>query len=158
MADVSNVKEESMSGRAVVERYAEALAKNDSELIRQLLHPDYVGRYPQSGEVIRGPANLVAIGEHYPGAAGGNLGTDVREVRGQDDQFITPPIPAWHVIHLAGSGDEFTLTGTIRYPNGEIWHSVILITLRNAKVWRETDYFAPPFEMPEWRAPYVERE
>ena len=147
-----------MSGRAVVERYAEALAKNDTELIQQLLHPDYVGRYPQSGEVIRGPANLIGIAEHYPGAGGGNLSTDVREVRGDDDKFIAPPIPIWNVIHVSGSGDEFSMTGTTRYPNGEIWHSVVFITMRDGKIWRQTDYFAPPFEIPEWRTPYVERE
>ena len=35
-----------MSGRAIVERYAEGLAANDSAVIGECLHPDYVGRYP----------------------------------------------------------------------------------------------------------------
>ena len=147
-----------MSGRTVAERYAEALAKNDSALTRQLIHPDYVGRYPQSGEVIRGIDNRVAIGENYPAGQGDTLGASLRELRGTDDQFIAPPMPSWQLIHLSGSNDEFTLLGTVHYPNGEAWDIVALITVRDGKVWRETDYFAPPFEAPEWRAPFVERE
>jgi hypothetical protein len=29
-------------------------------------------------------------------------------------------------------------------------------TLRAGKIWREVDYFAPQFDPPAWRAPYVE--
>jgi ketosteroid isomerase-like protein len=145
-----------MSGRAVVERYAEAVAANDSAVTRECLHPDYVGRYPQSGEVIRGVENRIAIGENYPGQEQAPLSTSVAEIRGRDDQFITTP--SWSIVHLIGSGDEFTLSGTINYPNGETWHGVLLITVRDGKIWRETDYFAPPFEAASWRAPFVEQE
>jgi ketosteroid isomerase-like protein len=145
-----------MSGRAVVQRYAEAVAANDSALTRECLHPDYVGRYPQSGEVIRGVANRIAIGENYPGQEQRRLSTRVAEIRGRDDEFVTTP--SWNILHLVGSGDEFTLSGTINYPNGETWHGVLLITVRDGKIWRETDYFAPPFEAASWRAPFVEHE
>ena len=145
-----------MSGRVIVERYAEGLAANDSAVIRECLHPDYVGRYPQSGEVIRGVANRLAIGENYPGQEQGPLSTSVAKIRGRDDEFVTTP--SWNILHLVGSGDEFTLSGTINYPNGETWHSVVLITVRDGKIWRETDYFGAPFEAPAWREPFVERE
>jgi len=145
-----------MSGRAIVERYAEGLAANDPAVLRECLHPDYVGRYPQSGEVIRGPANLLAISQNFPGQEQGRLSTSVANIRGRDDEFITTP--SWSIVHLTGSGDEFTLTGTINYPNGETWHSVVLITVRDGKIWRETDYFGAPFEAPPWRAPFVEQE
>ena len=144
-----------MSGRAIVERYAEGLEANDSAVIRECLHPDYVGLYPQSGEVIRGVANRIAIGENYPGQEQAPLSTSVAEIRGRDDQFVTTP--SWNILHLVGSGDEFTLSGTINYPNGETWHSVVLITVRDGKIWRETDYFGPPFEAASWRAPFVEQ-
>lgn len=147
-----------MSGRAVVERYTEALSKNDTHAMQELAHPDYICRYPQSGEVIRGPANLAAIGENYPGQESGRLGSSISEIRGRDDEFVAPPIPAWNMVHLTGSGDEFTVTTTVTYPNGETWHGVLLITVRDGKIWREIDYFAAPFEAPEWRAPFVERE
>lgn len=148
-----------MSGRAIVERYAEAVAANDSAVTRECLHPDYVGRYPQSGEVIRGIANRLAIGENFPGQEQRRLSGSIAHIRGRDDEFVTTPSwPAWTIVHLTGSGDEFTLSGTVNYPNGETWHSVMLITVRDGKIWRETDYFAPPFEAAAWRGPFVERE
>lgn len=148
-----------MSGRAVVERYAAAVAANDSAMMRECLAPDYVGRYPQSGELIRGVANRLAIGENFPGQAEAKLGGTIREIRGRDDEFVTTAsFPAWTIVHLTGSNDEFTLTGTVNYPNGETWHAVLLITVRGGKVWRETDYFAPSFEPAVWREPFVERE
>ena len=148
-----------MSGRVIVERYAAAVAANDSAMMRECLAPDYVGRYPQSGELIRGVENRLAIGENFPGQEEGKLSATIGEIRGRDDEFVsTPSWPAWTIVHLTGSGDEFTLTGTLNYPNGETWYGVMLITVRGGKVWRETDYFAPPFEPAAWREPFVERE
>jgi len=148
-----------VSGRAIVERYAAATAANDSALMRECLAPDYVGRYPQSGEVIRGIENRLAIGENFPGQEERKLSSTFGEIRGSDDQFVpTPSWPAWTIVHLTGSNDEFTVTGTVNYPNGETWHGVMLITVRGGKVWRETAYFGPPFEPAAWREPFVERE
>jgi hypothetical protein len=148
-----------VGNRQVVERYTQAIAADDLDAQVALLHADYVGRYPQSGEVIRGPAAFRAITEHYPGRDAEGIHPKVDVVRGMDDQWIKRPSwPAWTVVYLAGSDDEFTFTGTIRYPNGEIWHAVGLITVRDGKIWREVDYFAAPFEVPEWRLPFVEHE
>ncbi len=148
-----------MSGRVIVERYAAALAANDSAMMRECLAPDYVGRYPQSGELIRGVENRLAIGENFPGQEEAKLSGTIREIRGRDDEFVsTASWPAWSIVHLTGSNDEFTLTGTVNYPNGETWHAVLLITVRGGKVWRETDYFAPTFEPAAWRERFVERE
>ena len=148
-----------MSGRVIVERYAAALAANDSAMMRECLAPDYVGRYPQSGELIRGVENRLAIGENFPGQEEAKLSGTISEIRGRDDEFVsTQSWPAWTIVHLTGSNDEFTLTGTVNYPNGETWHAVLLITVRGGKVWRETDYFAPTFEPAAWREPFVERE
>jgi hypothetical protein len=33
-----------------------------------------------------------------------------------------------------------------------------LLIVRDGRIWRETSYFAEPFEAAEWRAQYVERE
>ena len=145
-----------VSNRGTVEQYARALADQDLDAQDAVIHDDYIGRYPQSGEIIRGRANYRAIGERYPGAEGGHLPVTPGSIVGRDDEFITGP--SWNLIHLAGSGDDFTLTGTITYPNGEVWHAVGLLTLRDGKIWREANYFAPPFERPEWRAAITELE
>ncbi len=57
-----------------------------------------------------------------------------------------------------GAGDEFTATGTVTYPDGGTWHFVTLLTVRDGMIWRQTDYFAEPFEVPDWRRPYVDTE
>ena len=59
---------------------------------------------------------------------------------------------------IVGGGDQFTATGQVKYPNGETWHIVSLIELRDGKISKMTDYFGAPFEAPAWRAPYVEVE
>ena len=145
-----------MTNRHVVERYVEALKNYDLDAQVALLHDDYEGRYPQSGEVIRGIANRRSVGEEYPGARETGLRATPTKIIGQDDQFVTGPM--WNMVHLSGSGDEFTIAGTIDYPNGERWHAVALLTLRGGKIWREIDYFAAPFERPAWRAPFTELE
>jgi SnoaL-like domain len=145
-----------MANRQVVEAYARSVAENDTDNLEALLADDYIGRYPQSGELIRGVAARRAIGERYPGQDSAKLSSNVERILGQDDQFV--PGPSWNLIHLTGSGDEFSMVGTVTYPNGETWHAVMLLTLRGGKIWRETDYFAPPFQRPEWRASITELE
>jgi ketosteroid isomerase-like protein len=146
-----------MGNRQIVEQFARGLADNDLDAVDATLHDDYVQRWPQSGEVIRGRANRRAIQENYPGAELG-IGVATTHIVGQDDKFITAPSPMWNMIHVEGSGDELTATGTVTYPGGETWHFVSLFTMKDGKIWRQVDYWAPPFESPEWRAPYVERE
>jgi len=144
-----------MGNRAVVERFTEALAANDFDAQDALLHDDYVGRYPQSGEVIRGRENRRKIMENYPGTQGGITASSYR-ILGSDDEFVTGP--SFNLMHLSGSGDEMSLMGSITYPNGETWQTALFITMREGKIWREVAYFGPPFDPPAWRAPFVEIE
>jgi len=146
-----------MGNRQVVERFAEAISADDFDGQDALIHDDYLLEYPQSGERIRGRANRRAIVEHYPGNPGPpSLG----RIIGGDDQFVDGasfPL-AFSVVHLVGSGDDFQVSGTMRYPDGVVWHFISLTTLRDGKIWRETIYFAPPFDPPAWRSAYVERD
>jgi ketosteroid isomerase-like protein len=129
--------------RKTVEQFLQAMATNDWEAQDRLLADDFVEEYPQSGERIRGKANRRAIIENYP--------------RGEPrDVNASGPAPKLPVI--AGNGDHFTATGQVKYPNGETWHVVSLVEIRDGKIARMTDYFAAPFEAPAWRAPYVEVE
>lgn len=144
-----------LSNREVAERFARALSENDLDTQDALVADDFTMYYPQSGELIRGRANRRATIENYPGAEGG-LKPKLGEVIGSDDRWVTTP--SWTVVHLSGSGDEFVLTGTMEYPNGETWHAVDLLTIRDGKIHREVSYFAPPFEAPAWRSEYVERD
>lgn len=146
-----------MSNLQVVKRYAQALSADDFDAQDSLIHDDYVLEYPQSGERVRGSANRRAIVENYPSRIEAGTTPSVDRIIGMDDEFIPRTSGlGWGVLHVAGSGDEFQMTGTIRYADGQTWHMVGLLTLRNGKIWRETDYFAAPFEPPGWRSQYVE--
>ena len=50
------------------------------------------------------------------------------------------------------------MAGKVRYPDWQTWQFVALLTLRNGRIWRETDYSAAPFDAPAWRSEYVERD
>jgi ketosteroid isomerase-like protein len=147
---------ECVSNLSVVERFAQANAANDFDAMDALIHDDFVLEIPQSGERIRGRANRRAMIENYPGLA--SEAPSISRIIGSDDTFLTTPSwPAYTMVHLSGSGDEFQLTGTLRYPDGKTWHWVAFLTLKEGKVWREIGYFAEPFEPPAWRAPLVEQ-
>jgi len=146
-----------MGNRQVVERFMRAVSEDDFDTQDALIHEDYILDYPQSGERTRGRANRRAQVEHYPGRQEAGMKPSVDRIIGVDDRFIRQPFPAWNLIYLAGSGDDFQATGTVRYPDGKTWHFVTLLTLRAGKIWREVTYFAEPFEAPTWRSQYVER-
>ena len=148
-----------MGNREVVERWTKTMVEDDIDSRVALLHPDYEGRYPQSGEVIRGRDAYRAVTERYPGRESAPITVTVTAIQGATDEFVARPSwPAWTVVHLSGSDDQFTVAGPIHYPNGETWHAVAMLTLKDGKIWRETDYFAAPFDVPEWRRPLVEVE
>ncbi len=45
----------------------------------------------------------------------------------------------------------------IDYGEGQVFSVVLIIELKGGKMWRDTRYYAEPFEAPEWRAQWVER-
>lgn len=140
------------SDREVVERFTDAHIRKDREAGSKLLHPDFELRWPQSGEVIRGPANWRAVFENYPEVD--KTALEPTRTLGSEDRWVMTP--SFTMLRLSGAGDTYTQEGTVTYPNGERWHYVAVIEVRDGAIWRETDYFAPPFEAPSWRAPWVE--
>ncbi len=140
--------------REVFERYVEVLNRQDWGELDNLLHADYVEEYPQSGERIRGIANIKALMSNYPGAeaiAGNVANVDV--VGGEAEWLVTP---AFTVVRVEGSGDVFTGVARSRYPDGSLWHVVALLKMRDGKIWRSTTFFAQAFPAPEWRSQWVE--
>jgi hypothetical protein len=45
----------------------------------------------------------------------------------------------------------------IDYGDGRVFDVVVISELKEGKMWRDTRYYAEPFEAPEWRARWVER-
>ena len=142
-----------MSNRGIVDRYAAAFAGDDFDAAEALLHDDCVLEFPQSGERFSGRANHRFVFERYPGREGSGNRPAISAISGADDRFVPRASwPATTVVHLTGSGDEFTVTGTVTYPDGQLWHFVNLIQVLDGKIWRETAYFGLPFDPPDWRA------
>jgi len=43
------------------------------------------------------------------------------------------------------------------YGGGQVFTVVAIFELRDGKIWRDTRYYAEPFEAPEWRSHLAER-
>ncbi|HVF00274.1 MAG TPA: nuclear transport factor 2 family protein [Rubrobacteraceae bacterium] len=99
----------------------------------ELRHEDYVMKMPQSGERIRGRENMRALQEAYPDPPSIRL----RRVLVRDGLWVAE--------------------GFNGYGGGQVFAIVAIIELRDGKMWRDTRYYAEPFEAPEWRARWVER-
>ena len=139
--------------REVVQRFIDAHVEKDREAGARLLHPEYVLSWPQSGELIRGPANWRAVFENYPDDD--QAAVTSGRILGSEDRWALTP--TFTLLRISGEGDTYTHEGTVRYPNGEVWRYVAILEIRDRKIWRETDYFAPPFEAPPWRSQWVEK-
>jgi hypothetical protein len=96
-------------------------------------HEDYVMEMPQSGERIRGREKMREFQEAYPNP---------------------PSIRLRRVIVKDGL---WVVEGVNDYGGGQIFDIVLIIELKDGKLWRDRRYYAEPFEAPEWRAQWVEQ-
>ena len=101
----------------------------------EMRHEDYVMEMPQSGERIRGRENMRAFQEAFP-------------------DHSTPP--SIHISRVLVRDGLWVKEGVNDY-SGRLVHSTVIYELKDGKIWRDTRYFAEPFEAPEWRAQWVER-
>lgn len=139
--------------RKVVEKAVKAIQERDLYAGAEVMHPDITVTYPQSGEIIQGRDNYLAMLANYPGLPE----TEVKEVRGEGDQVqvVTPAPFALPTVTVIGSGDTFVVEGVSEYPDGAVYHHVSILKLKDGKVVEDTSYFGAPFDPPEWRSPYL---
>jgi hypothetical protein len=99
-------------------------------------HDDYVMEMPQSGERIRGRENMREFQRSF--ADNSNPPTiNLRRVTVRDGLWI--------------------LEGVNDYGEGQVFTFVALFELKDGKIWRDTRYYAEPFDAPQWRADLVEQ-
>jgi hypothetical protein len=96
-------------------------------------HEDYAMEMPQSGERIRGREKMREFQEAYP----------------------TPPTIQLRRVVVRDS--LWVIEGVNDYGGGQIFSVVLIIELKDGKIWRDTRYYAEPFEAPEWRAQFAEQ-
>jgi hypothetical protein len=111
-----------------------AMEARDWDAAREYLHEDYVQEWPQSGERIVGRDNAIAINQNFPGG-----------------------LPTMGFRRTLAGGDLAVLEIDLTYADGSRYLGVSVIEFRGGKVVKETDYFAQPFQAPQWRAQWVER-
>jgi ketosteroid isomerase-like protein len=119
--------------REALNNHWQASAAGDLDAEHDIYADDVICDYPQSGERILGRMNLQALRGHHPGKPSG---FEVRRIQGEGNLWIT----------------EYTITY-----QGRAACTVSIMEFRDGKVIHETQYFAEPFEAPEWRSQWVRR-
>jgi hypothetical protein len=102
----------------------------------EIRHEDFVMEMPQSGERITGRENMRAFQRSFA------------------DNSTPPTIRLRRVTVRDGL---WVLEGVNDYGEGRIFDVVAIFELKDGKVWRDTRYYAEPFDAPPWRANLVER-
>ena len=110
---------------------SELLPKLSPEDEYEIRHENYVMEMPQSGERIRGREKMREFQEAYP----------------------KPPTMQLRRVIVR---EQLWVVEIVSDYGGRIYHPVLIIELRDGKIFRDTRYYAEPFEAPEWRARWVE--
>jgi hypothetical protein len=101
-----------------------------------LRHEDYAMEMPQSDERIRGPENM----------------------RSFQRAFATESTPPnIHIRRVLVRDGLWVVEGVNDYEEGRVYNVVLIVELKDGKWWRDTRYYAEPFEAPAWRAQWVEQ-
>jgi hypothetical protein len=112
--------------RELFERQRSAM---DPELEYRLRHEDYLLELPQSGERL-----------------------DRDGLRRLQTTFPGGTAPKIELLRVTGGGDVWISESIIRYADGTVFYGVSRVEFRDTRIWRETRYYAEPFEVPSWRA------
>jgi hypothetical protein len=99
-------------------------------------HDDYVMEMPQSGERIRGRDTMRAFQRSFA------------------DNSNPPTI---HLRRVTVKEGLWIVEGVNDYGEGRVFTIVLILELKDGKIWRDTRYYAEPFDAPRWRAELVEQ-
>jgi ketosteroid isomerase-like protein len=105
---------------------------HDFDVMDEVFAEDAVVEYPQSGERMRGRANIRAVEQNYPA------------------------LPKVTIRRRLVIGDLAVVESDLDY-QGKPCQEVSIFEFRDGKIARLTQYFPEPFEAPESRARWVER-
>jgi hypothetical protein len=141
-----------MTNEEIIRRYATASVVVDVDVLDELRHPDWTVVWPQSGERVRSSEAFAEIVQRYPG---GTPRAEVSRIVGSEDIWVVTPGNS--PLRVAGSGDFWWGEWRMTYPDGAVYQCVDLMELRDRRIYRETVYWAAPFDAPDWRSPWVER-
>jgi hypothetical protein len=118
--------------RVALQRHWAASDANDFATEHHIYRTDAILEYPQSGERIRGRANIAASRAAQPNAK------------------------RFTVRRMLGGGDLWISELVLTY-DGQPFYVVSIMEFEDGEVVRETQYFGDPFEPGPSRAQWVER-
>jgi ketosteroid isomerase-like protein len=97
-----------------------------------LLHDDFVCEWPQSGELIRGRDNLIAVNANYPGR--------------------------WRITvqRTVACGGDVVTECEVRDGDAMV-RAVSFFTVADGKIIRLREFWPDPMDAADWRAQWVER-
>ncbi len=136
----------------IVARLLELMRTDNIDDFADVWTEDAVADMPQTGERVRGLANLRAVYKANPVRGPGSA--EQLEVLGEEPRYVMTP--TFNLVRVEGTGDNVVAIAKIHYGDGSEWWLVNLLTLRGEKVAKVVQYWAPVFPAPEWRAPWVE--
>jgi hypothetical protein len=119
--------------REILDAHWHASATGDFDAEHDIYDDNVLCDYPQSGERILGRSNLQALRSHHPGKPSG-----------------------FNIRRMVGTGDLWVTEYVITY-QGQKAYTLSIMEFRNGKVIHETQYFADPFEAPDWRSQWVQK-
>ena len=120
--------------RDTIERFFAAIQAGDRAVLQEVLEPDAITRWPQSGERMTDAMSCIRVYENYPGGP-----------------------PSYAIQRIIGGGEVWVAEMLSEYSDGR-WYGVSVIEFDGARIARMTDYFGPSLPAPEWRAAWVEHE
>jgi len=136
--------------RNLIDRYWKAQDPYDPKALAELRHPAWTLDWPQSGERIARHEDEVAISGHHPDYPNHEL---LRETGPSPRWTITPLLTP---LRISGEGSLWIMEASLEYPRQGVWHNIETFELRDGLVWRETGWFAPQLDPPEWRSEWVQ--
>jgi hypothetical protein len=120
--------------RETIARFFAAIQAGDREVLQDVLRPDAVTRWPQSGERMTDAMSCIRVYENYPGGP-----------------------PSFSISRISGSGEVWAAELVSTYGEDR-WYTISLIEFDGVQIARMTDYFGPSLPAPEWRSAFVERD
>jgi hypothetical protein len=129
-----NDREPDPQHSATIRRFFAAIQAGDYPVLQELLTPDAVTRWPQSGELVTGAMSCVRVYQNYPGGP-----------------------PSYRVQRITGDGNLWVAELVADYGEDR-WYVTSVIEFDGPRIARMTDYFGPSYPAPEWRRELVERE
>ena len=115
---------------ALIDRLTAALSQSDWSILSEVMAPDALLEFPQSGERFEGVENFLTWRKQYPSA----LTFHIRRITVRDDLVVAENLISY---------------------DGKPWmFSVNLLEFRGDKVEHERIYIMEGWEAAEWRAPW----